>query len=159
MIEDLANWGEFIGGIAVVVSLIYVGFQIRATVAQSRLDSYTKSTELWAHFTSAVAADTETWRIFHQGSNDYDGLNGEEQARFAFIISMYFGIIDTIMTHENAGIYPSTETYQRALDQAYAVFTMPGVQQWFTRSKGRIFAPNVEAYLLSRLDRASASAE
>jgi len=63
---------------------------------------------------------------------------------------MYFGIIDTIMTHEKAGVYPNIETYQRALDQAYAVFSMPGTQQWFLRSKGRIFAPFVEDYLVNR---------
>lgn len=150
MTQNLANWGEFIGGIAVVISLIYVGLQLRATVAQARLDSYTKSTELWAHFTSAVAADGETWRVFHQGTHDYDSLDQEEKSRFGFIISMYFGIMDTIMTHEKAGIYPSSETYQRSLDQAYAVFVMPGVQQWYSRAKGRIFAPDVENYLVSR---------
>ena len=153
MSEYLANWGEFIGGIAVVISLVYVGLQIRATVAQSKLDSYTKSTELWAQFTSAVAADSDTWNIFHQGTQDYESLEHAERSRFGFLIAMYFGIIDTIMTHEQAGIYPSPETHQRALDQAYAVFTMPGVQQWFSRSKGRIFAPSVEAYLVDRQDK------
>lgn len=38
MSESLANWGEFVGGIAVVISLIYVGLQIRASVAQARLE-------------------------------------------------------------------------------------------------------------------------
>lgn len=39
MLETLANWGEFLGGIAVVVSLLYVGFQIRLNTAERRLDS------------------------------------------------------------------------------------------------------------------------
>jgi hypothetical protein len=150
MAENLANWGEFVSAIAVVISLIYVGLQLKATVAQAKVDSYTKSTELWSQFTSAVAGDGETWRVFHQGSHDYDSLDQAEKSRFSFIVSMYFGIIDTIMTHQKAGVYPNIETYQRALDQAYAVFSMPGTQQWFHRSKGRIFAPTVEDYLVTR---------
>lgn len=39
MIETLANWGEFLGGIAVVVSLIYVSLQIRLNTAERRTDS------------------------------------------------------------------------------------------------------------------------
>ena len=66
------------------------------------------------------------------------------------MISMYFGIVDTVMMHEKAGVFPESETYQRALNQAYATFILPGVQQWFAKSKGRIFAPSVEKYLLSR---------
>ena len=38
MLETLANWGEFLGGIAVVVSLLYVGFQIRLNTAERRAD-------------------------------------------------------------------------------------------------------------------------
>jgi hypothetical protein len=127
-----------------------VGFQLKATVAQSKLDSYTKSTELWSHFTSSVAGDGETWRVFHLGTHDYDSLDQVERARFGFLISMYFGIIDTVMAHEKAGIFSDHETYLRSLDQAYAVFTMPGTQQWYLHSKGRIFAPSVEHYLTSR---------
>ena len=153
MAETLANWGDFIGGIAVVISLIYVGMQIRASVAQARLDSFTKSTELWSQFTSAVAGDGETWRIFHQGTRDYDKLNPEEKSRFGFVISMYFGIIDTIMMHQAAGIYPSQQIYERSLEQAYAVFQLPGVQKWFVHAKGRVFAPKVEEYLLSRKEK------
>lgn len=150
MAENLANWGEFVSAIAVVISLIYVGLQLKASVAQAKLDSYTKSTELWSQFTSAVAGDGETWRVFHQGCHDYDSLDQAEKSRFSFIVSMYFGIIDTIMTHEKAGVYPKIETYQRALDQAFAVFSMPGTQKWFLRSKGRIFAPSLEDYLVTR---------
>jgi hypothetical protein len=153
MIQELANWGEFIGGIAVVISLIYVGVQSRSSVVQSKLDSYTKSTELWAHFTAMVAADGETWGIFHRGTHDYGSLDAEEKSRFGFLISMYFGIMDTIMTYEKAGIYSNLETYQRSLEQAYAVFVMPGVQQWFSRSRGRIFAPDIEDYLTSRMEK------
>ena len=153
MTQELANWGEFIGGIAVVISLIYVGIQIRSSVIQSKLESYTKATELWTQFTNGVVSSEEAWGVFHQGVSDYDSMNQAEKSRFGFMISMYFGIIDTVMMHEKSGVFPESETYQRALDQAYATFVLPGVQQWFGKSKGRMFAPSVEKYMVSRQQR------
>jgi len=47
MIQTLINWAEIIGGLAVVISLIFVAIQIRSSVIQSRADSYTKVSELW----------------------------------------------------------------------------------------------------------------
>ena len=150
MIETLANWGEIIGAIAVVISLVYVGIQIRSSVIQSRLDSFTKVAELWLNFTSTIATNEETWRIFHKGTSDFDSFSSEEKARFSFLISMYFGIVETVMSHEKAGMFSDSETHDRNLEQAYAIFMRPGVQAWFARSKGRVFAPSVEKYLVER---------
>ena len=46
MIENLANWGEFIGAIAVVLSLVYIAVQPRSSVKLARVDSQTRITEL-----------------------------------------------------------------------------------------------------------------
>ncbi|MEM8767925.1 MAG: hypothetical protein AAGE43_10800 [Pseudomonadota bacterium] len=156
-IEVLAAWGEFLGGIsgliaavAVVGSLMFVGVQLRASVKQSRVDSYTQITELWTNFTNSTAADKETWDIWYRGTHDYAALAANEKARFGFLISMYFGIVDCIMVHEELGVWVSPETFERVTGQAYAVFRMPGVQAWWEENQGRVFAPRVEQYLLGR---------
>lgn len=152
MIETLANWGEFLGGVAVVISLIYVGIQVRSSVRQAKLDSYAKTTELWAHFTSNVAANNDTWDFFYNGTHDYKSLKPSERSRFNFLISMYFGLIEHIMSREEAGQTFNDDTYERNLDQAFAVFMMPGVQAWFEKAQGRIFSPSIEKYLIARRD-------
>ncbi len=65
-IQDLAAWGEFLGGIGgliaavgVVGSLMFVGIQLRSSVRQSSVDSYTQITELWTNFTNATAANAD----------------------------------------------------------------------------------------------------
>lgn len=45
VMETLGNWGEFLGGIAVVVSLIYVSLQIRRNTAERRSDSIQSITD------------------------------------------------------------------------------------------------------------------
>lgn len=153
MIQTLINWAEIIGGLAVVISLIFVAIQIRSSVIHSRADSYTKVSELWLNFTSVIASNEETWRIFHKGTNDYETFTPEEKARFGFLIAMYFGIIETLLNYRKVGLFDDSETHERNLDQAYALFIKPGVQAWYSRSKGRVFAPSVEKYMVERRAR------
>jgi hypothetical protein len=156
-LQTLAALGEFVGGIggliaaiAVVASLVFVGVQIKASVRQASVDSYSTITTLWADFTNAVAGNQDTWRVFYEGIRDYDALSDPDRSRFNFLIGMYFGIVDTVMVHENLGVWENPETYQRVLEEAYRVFTRPGVQCWWRQHQGRVFAPRVEAYLLER---------
>ena len=80
-LQSLAAWGEFLGGIggvvaafAVVASLIFVGIQIRASVRQSRVDSYTQITDLWTNFTNATVSSGDTWSIWYRGSSNSAGM-------------------------------------------------------------------------------------
>ncbi|RLQ21792.1 hypothetical protein DWB85_10925 [Seongchinamella sediminis] len=157
-IETLAAWGELIGGVggmiaavAVVASLLFVGIQIRASVRQANVDSYSTITSLWTGFTNTVAASEETWAVFYQGIRDYDSLSAPEKARFNFLIGMYYGIQDTVMVHEDLGVWNNPETYHRLLDESYRMFRSPGVQSWWQQHQGRVFAPRVEKYLVDRL--------
>lgn len=156
-LETLAAWGEFIGGIggliaaiAVVASLIFVGIQIKASVRQASVDSYSTITALWTSFTNAVAANEDSWRVFHGGIRDYDALNDADKSRFNFLIGMYFGIQDTVMVHEGLGVWKNPETYNRIMEEGYRIFRMPGVQAWWQTHKGRVFAPRVEKYMIER---------
>jgi hypothetical protein len=158
-LQTLAAVGEFVGGIggiiaaiAVVASLVFVGVQIKASVRQASVDSYSTITELWTNFTNTVAANDESWRVFYAGIRDYDALSEADKARFNFLIGMYFGIQDTVMVHEDLGVWKNTETYQRILEESYRMFRMPGVQSWWRQHQGRVFAPRVEAYLVARAD-------
>ena len=156
-IQTLAALGEFVGGIggliaaiAVVASLVFVGMQIKASVTQASVDSYSTVTSLWTNFTNAVAANDESWQVFYSGIRDYDNLSDSDKARFNFLIGMYFGIQDTVMVHENLGVWKNNDTYERILEESYRMFRMPGVQSWWRQHSGRVFAPRVEAYLLER---------
>ncbi len=157
-LQALAALGEFVGGVggliaafAVVASLVFVGIQIKASVRQASVDRYSTITSLWTNFTNAVAANEDSWRIFYAGIRDFDALSDEDKARFNFLIGMYFGIQDTVMLHEELGVWQNTETYHRILEEGYRMFSMPGVQSWWRQHRGRVFAPRVEAYLVERM--------
>lgn len=117
------------------------------------MDSYTAITTLWTNFTNATAANDEAWRIFYTGIREYDTLPPMEKSRFSFLIEMYFGIYDTVIVHQDLGVFKNTATYERNMEELYAIFKMPAVQSWWKNHRGRVFAPRAEAYVIARMEK------
>ena len=53
-LANLANIGEFIGGIAVIVSLIYLALQIRHNTKTVRGSTLQQNTDFWGDFESVI---------------------------------------------------------------------------------------------------------
>ena len=81
-LNDLANLGQIIGALAVVISLFYVAHQIRQNTnavgpatAQTVHEHFAK----WYHL---VAADEELAQLVAKGLRDYGSLSEKERVRF-----------------------------------------------------------------------------
>ncbi len=88
-LATLANLGEAIGGVAVVVSLVYLSFQIRTNTKTVRASNYINLVGNANEFNSAII-DPATAAIWVSGLSDYERLNAEDQARFGGVISLLF---------------------------------------------------------------------
>ena len=81
-LDDLANLGQVIGAIAVVVSLIYVALQIRQNTNAVRSATAQTVHEHFAKWYHLVAADDELSQIVAKGLRDYQSLSEKERVRF-----------------------------------------------------------------------------
>ena len=81
-LTDLANIGQVIGAIAVVISLIYVALQIRQNTNAVRSATAQAVHEHFANWYQLVAADSELSQIVATGLRDYGSLSEEERVRF-----------------------------------------------------------------------------
>jgi hypothetical protein len=79
---DLANLGQVIGAIAVVVSLFYVAHQIRQNTNAVRSATAQAVHEHFAKWYQLVAADAELSKIVATGLRDYGSLSEQERVRF-----------------------------------------------------------------------------
>jgi len=75
-LNDLANMGQVIGAIAVVISLIYVALQIRQNTNAVRSATAQSVHEHFASWYHLIAADAELSRIVADGLRDYQYLFG-----------------------------------------------------------------------------------
>ena len=81
-LNDLANLGQIIGALAVVISLIYVALQIRQNTNAIRSATAQTVHEHFANWYQLIAADAELAQIAANGLRDYSSLSEQERVRF-----------------------------------------------------------------------------
>jgi hypothetical protein len=74
-ITTLAAWGEFIGGIAVVVSLIYLARQIQQNSRLLRASTAGATAQIEFSSNALLVQDAEVARIFWDGVADRNALS------------------------------------------------------------------------------------
>jgi hypothetical protein len=87
-ITTLAAWGEFLGGIAVVISLVYLASQIRQNSKLLRASTASATLAATSDFTSLVVQDSEVARIFREGMADRSSLSEDDMQRFDALLTM-----------------------------------------------------------------------
>ena len=89
-ITTLAAWGEFIGGIAVVVSLIYLAGQIRQNSRLLRASTASASSVTNTAGNTLLAQDPDLARIYLDGIADRSSLSEGDRLRFEALVTMWF---------------------------------------------------------------------
>jgi hypothetical protein len=130
-ITTLAAWGEFLGGIAVVVSLVYLASQIRQNSKLLRVSTASATSATNADFSSLVVQDSEVARIFREGMTDRSSLSEDDMQRFDALLMM--------------GLTANSQEYQFFVDGVMArsiwenrtlslrrILLLPGYRQWWT---------------------------
>ncbi len=136
-ITTLAAWGEFLGGIAVVVSLIYLAFQVRQSRDQMSQNSKLISAQTTAATSqvrlmtySLMVQDPEVARIWWDGLEDRDSLSEADRRRFDPLFTMLFHSDAQQFQFQRDGIGSPAqwELVEAGLRHSAQ---RPGVQQWF----------------------------
>ena len=78
-IGELANYAEVIGGVAVLISLIYVAIQIRQNTAVVRTSNYADLSFKVSEFNQMIAGNDELADIYIRGTESYQNLSEIEQ--------------------------------------------------------------------------------
>ena len=133
-LQDLGSLGEFIGAVAVIVSLIYVGVQVRQNTQSVRSSAFQAAIRDATDNIDQVVHDPELNRIWLVGLRDLDSLSHEERYRFA-------GYMTSILRRYESLLY---QTQQGTLDPGAwegiranlkNTFSHPGILAWWPRAR------------------------
>jgi len=129
-ITTLAAWGEFLGGIAVVVSLIYLASQIWRNSRQMRAATASASSQIVLQQSALISGDPDLARIYWDGLADRDSLSEADQRRFDPLL---MGVTETnrqLLRFARDGLI-SSEVWQDQEASMRWMAQQPGVQQWW----------------------------
>ena len=129
-ITILAAWGEFLGGIAVVVSLIYLASQIRQNSKLLRASTASVTHETTTRIPVLTAENPDASRIYWDGLSDPTALSESDRHRFDPMIATYINGVR--LEHEFAqdGILSPTIWTSRVRTTRW-LLQQPGARQWW----------------------------
>ncbi|MBW2496603.1 MAG: hypothetical protein JRF61_04960 [Deltaproteobacteria bacterium] len=129
-ITTLAAWGEFLGGIAVVVSLIYLASQIRQNSKLLRSSTASVNGDALTRNLILIAQNPELAGIFHGGLGDRDSLSEVDKQRFDALLAIQLnGVQQHFRLARDGSIGPETWA---DMDQLMRWSTIrPGFRQYW----------------------------
>ena len=93
-LQTLANVGEFLGGLGVIVSLIYLAVQIRGNTSSQQSETYARSLERMASMQAFMAKDHALTKVFNAGLVDPSQLTITQRVQFSWILTEMFGNLE-----------------------------------------------------------------
>ena len=106
-LEDLGNLGDFIGGIAVVVTLLYLAFQIRHNTASVQASTIQSAAYAFAELMDMFARDPELLQLYNAGTHDFEGLSQDDRLRFASLMGAMMHRFESLVAQTEEGFLPA----------------------------------------------------
>ena len=146
-IEILGSIGEFLGGIGVVISLIYVGIQVKQSnvlaIAASEREVQQGTFNI-NHFKAEHAA------VFRQGINDFSSLSKDDQLIFSLVMSSEMNFLDQMIKMRDKGLATDYDVDTWG-DWCISLVTSDGGKAWW-EMVGPILYDDSGRYVVSRLE-------
>jgi hypothetical protein len=125
-LQDLGNIGEFVAAVGVIVSLIYLAFQIRQNTSSVRTSMIHDSASRAADLTKAIAAQKELAHIFRTGLGGFEHLEDDDDiVRFVMLLSTMFREYDDLFFQYRAGTITS-ESWEAWRYSLRSILSNPG---------------------------------
>lgn len=129
-LEQFASIGEIIGGIGVVVSLVYLAIQIRSNTEAERTSTYQSIVSDFGALNNSMASSPELSYMFAQGMEDYHQLKPDEQARVSQMFFQCFHYFENMFYQYRKG-YLDEEVWAGWRRLMLTYHSRPGFQTWW----------------------------
>jgi hypothetical protein len=153
-LETLGNLGEFISGIFVVVSLVYLATQVRQNTKSLRTENYARALERTSTMQSRLSQDGDFSAMFSRALVDPSELSPNERIQFTWCLYEMFGGHEFLFHQSEAGALPD-EVWERWSETMAWWLSFPGVRSWW-HAKPTPFSGSFSSYIDTLLDRAPA---
>lgn len=148
--QELGALGEIVGGVAAVVLLAYIAYQIRQNshlleqnARATRAATYQASAQFWAHGWSLLAQDpslAQVWRRALAG----DDLDEDEIIRFEAFLNVMCAYADDAFAQATLGTY-DVDPIELGSSFISEVLACPLALNWWRRNGHRFYGPEFNA--------------
>ncbi|MBV6422963.1 MAG: hypothetical protein NAOJABEB_00750 [Steroidobacteraceae bacterium] len=149
-LQTLANLGQFLGGLAVIASLVYLALQVRQNTQSIRTENYARALDRIAAIQSQPSRDTELSRIFSKGVADVSRLTARERLQFTWALYEVFGAFEFMFHAAKIRALPE-DVWARWSSTVAWWLSFPGVHSWW-RHRPTPFSSGFSSFVENILD-------
>lgn len=102
-LEKWALMAEIIGAAAIVLSLAFVGLQVRQSNSLAATDALKEGTEIWTDAHITVFGTEESVAFFRKAMHDCEPLSKDELGRFYALLAKLISAYDNIYNQYESG--------------------------------------------------------
>lgn len=147
--ETVVNIAEFIGGIGVICSLIFVAYQMRENNMNTRDDNYHQVMSHNIATGRMIGADKHLASLYRRGCDDMLQLDIDERWQFGSLMTAIFCDFNEQYTLFNRGRLDA-EFWRTIEYNMHFYLSRPGVQHWW-RTHPFILDESFTTYLKEHL--------
>ena len=125
MLDALGNIGDFVGGFAVIITLIYLAVQIRDNTRSTRLAAMQTAMMASQNVALLPSQNSELARVIRLGFNTPTELNADELTQFRYYMFAVFRVNEDMFVQHAAGVIDS-ETFEARTMSLLAMLSTPG---------------------------------
>lgn len=129
-LSDLGDLGDFLGGIGVIATLVYLAIQIRRNTLAVRSTSLDSAYAAHMEFQRTVWSDAELNRLWFDGLQGKSELSESERERFLFMLISCARLWEGAYFKANEGSLES-KAWGGLNSELTGVFAFPGVQPYW----------------------------
>jgi len=155
-LDQFANIGEFIGGIAVIISLVYLALQIRTNTEAQKSSTYQAIVSDFGALNNTMASTPELSHLFVQAMEDYHQLSSDQKARISQLFFQCFRFFENMFYQYKKG-YLDEEVWIGWKRLMLTYYSRPGFQTWWAHRRDVYSEPFAIFLETEKLDRKVAS--
>ena len=130
-LADLSSIGSFLSGVAVLASLIFVGFQLRQNTRAVRATASQAHASNLQQIVTPIVESGEVARLWRLGLSNFETLTDDERVRFFAYTSGLFRFYESARLQWLHGQL-DREHWQNVALQAADFARQPGIQHFWT---------------------------
>jgi hypothetical protein len=146
-LEQAYYVGELIAAFAVIVSLLYVGRQMKQNTEAIQIGAAQEFVQMFNTFTADLGNSEEMALIWYQGTQDYNNLDKASTIRFHAMVAQWMRIMESIYQQWKRGAVDS-DTWEGVTSLQRDTVIMPGIIEW-EKVRGHWHGPEFRGWIES----------
>ena len=139
--EQLSYLAQIVASVGVVVSLIFVGLQIRQNTGALQRNEHNSTMEQWTVLRQAIAQNRDTAELMTSGLSGERALDAADQLRLEQMLQEYAWASFHIWDRTQRGVFPKGTFEATAGAFLCGLLTTPRGGTWWHNAKHTGFIP------------------